>query len=167
MPEEPAPEPDKGERTFNQADVDRIVQERLAKERGKYGDLNELRRKASAYEELEQSQKTELQKAAEARQEAERKATDAETRAMRLEIGTAAGLTPAQSRRLQGSTKEEFEADAAELATDLGVTKDAPPDPKEQRPKERLTPVPLEGAAKEQAEKTDMNAWMRAKTGSE
>src|SRR5688572_2756719 len=40
---------------------------------------------------------------------------DAELRAARLEVGAAKGLTPAQASRLQGSTREELDADADRL----------------------------------------------------
>ncbi|WP_125212629.1 hypothetical protein [Streptomyces griseofuscus] len=40
----------------------------------------------------------------------------------RLRAGLAAGLTPEQSARLQGSTPEELTADARTLASELGVS---------------------------------------------
>ncbi|HEY9522557.1 MAG TPA: hypothetical protein VIR33_04910 [Thermopolyspora sp.] len=40
---------------------------------------------------------------------------DAELKASRLEVAAAKGLTPAQAARLQGSTREELEADADQL----------------------------------------------------
>src|SRR5688572_3310352 len=40
---------------------------------------------------------------------------DAELRAARLEVAAAKGLTPAQAARLQGSTREELDADADQL----------------------------------------------------
>lgn len=55
-------------RTFTQADVDSMVETRLARERAKYaayGDLEELRKKAERLDQLEEGQKTELQKATE------------------------------------------------------------------------------------------------------
>lgn len=45
----------------------------------------------------------------------ERKAAEAESRALRAEVAQAKGLTAAQARRLQGSTREELEADADDL----------------------------------------------------
>jgi hypothetical protein len=40
---------------------------------------------------------------------------DAELRAAKLEVAAAKGLTPAQAARLQGSTREELDADADQL----------------------------------------------------
>lgn len=45
----------------------------------------------------------------------ERKIEVAEANAMRLEVASAKGLTPAIARRLVGATREELEADADEL----------------------------------------------------
>lgn len=52
---------------------------------------------------------------------AEERAKAAELETTRLLAGLEAGLTPAQSKRLSGSTKEELEEDAKEFAKDLGV----------------------------------------------
>jgi len=51
------------ERTFSQADVDRIVADRLLRERQKYVDYDALKDKASKYDQMEEASKTELQKA--------------------------------------------------------------------------------------------------------
>lgn len=59
-----------------QADVDRIVKERLARERAKFGDVDELKRKAAEFDKLSEAQKTELERAtANAAREATEKAT--------------------------------------------------------------------------------------------
>lgn len=59
------PETNGQERIFSQADVDKIVMERLQRERQKYGDYDSLKDKASKYDQLEEASKTELQKATE------------------------------------------------------------------------------------------------------
>lgn len=46
-----------------QADLDRIVESRLARERAKYEGFDELKAKAAKLDELEQANLTELQKA--------------------------------------------------------------------------------------------------------
>lgn len=53
--------------------------------------------------------------------QAEDRALKAEQALTRLEVATEAGLTPAQAKRLQGSTKEELEADAKSFAEELGI----------------------------------------------
>lgn len=53
--------------------------------------------------------------------QAEDRALKAEQALTRLEVAAEAGLTPAQAKRLQGSTKEELEADAKSFAEELGI----------------------------------------------
>ena len=55
------------EKTFTQAEVDAIVGDRLKRERGKWADYDELKSKAAKFDEMEEANKTELQKAIEAR----------------------------------------------------------------------------------------------------
>lgn len=53
-------------KTFTQAEVDSIVGERLARERQKYPDYEELKTKAAEYDKAQEANKTELQKTQEA-----------------------------------------------------------------------------------------------------
>lgn len=53
------------ERTFTQAELDAIIGDRLAREREKYSDYESLKDKASKYDEAEEANKSELQKATE------------------------------------------------------------------------------------------------------
>lgn len=55
-----------GERTFTQGELDAIIGERLKREREKYADYEDLKDKASKYEQSVENNKTELQKATEA-----------------------------------------------------------------------------------------------------
>ncbi|KQP83749.1 hypothetical protein [Aeromicrobium sp. Leaf291] len=98
--------------TFTQADVDRIVRERVKRERDKYADYDDLKAKAGEATTLEQRVA-----------DIERKANDSEARAIRAEIANAKGLTATQAKRLVGTTREELEADADELLTDIGAQK--------------------------------------------
>lgn len=50
-------------RTFTQNELDEIVKTRVSKERAKYADYEELKTKASKFDEFEEAKKTELQKA--------------------------------------------------------------------------------------------------------
>lgn len=50
-------------KTFTQEDVDSIVGERLARERAKYSDYEDLKNKAAEYDKQQEASKTELQKA--------------------------------------------------------------------------------------------------------
>lgn len=82
-----------------------------------------LRKRAKAAEdrlaEIDAANKTDAEKAADRLADAEKKATEAQARADRLEVAAAKGLTPSQAKRLQGSTVEELEADADELLADF------------------------------------------------
>lgn len=51
------------ERTFTQAEVDKIVGDRLQRDRKNYADYEDLKAKAAKYDELEEANKTELEKA--------------------------------------------------------------------------------------------------------
>ena len=65
--------------------------------------------------EFEDRDKTETTRAVERAEAAEKAAAAAEARALRLEVASEKGLTPAQAKRLVGETREELEADASEL----------------------------------------------------
>lgn len=108
-------EPKPGEnQTFTQDDVDRIVADRLKRERDstktKYADYDDLKAKAEGATTLEARVA-----------DIERQAADANARALRAEVANDKGLTPSQARRLVGSSKEELEADATELLKDIGA----------------------------------------------
>lgn len=119
-------EPDEGEqpgRTFTQADLDKIVEQRLSRERAKYADYDELKKRVT---EAEDKDKTELQKLADAKTLAERRAAEAESASLRMEVAldkAPEGMSVAQVRklakRLAGATREELEADAEELFADF------------------------------------------------
>lgn len=52
-------------KTFTQEQLDAIIGERLAKEKAKYADYDDIKAKASKYDEMEEASKSELQKAQE------------------------------------------------------------------------------------------------------
>lgn len=70
------------ERKFSQADIDRIVQDRLARAKIKPpADYDDLKAAKARLDELEAASKTELEKAQEAQRKADERATAAEARA--------------------------------------------------------------------------------------
>lgn len=77
--------------------------------------------KAQKYDELENANKTELEKLQEREKELERKATTAETALLKLSVALDAGLPHSMAARLQGSSKTELEKDAEDLAKQLNV----------------------------------------------
>lgn len=114
----------------SQEELNRIVAERVARERGKYADYSDLKAKAAKFDEIEQASRSDIEKAAERAAAAERERDDARGRLDRLEVALEKGLTPSQAKRLVGSTRDELAADADELLKDLGdSTKPRSPKP--------------------------------------
>lgn len=94
-------------KTFSQDEVNAIVAERLAREKAKYEGFDELKAKADKYDQLEEANKSELQKASErvASLEAQldlMKKTE-EVRAMRDKVSTDTGIP---ANLLTGDTEE-------------------------------------------------------------
>lgn len=105
------------------------------KDPGKKALDEERAARRAAEKELAKYRKAEQDKAdaekgeAEKRAAAEARAEAADLRALRVEVAYEKGLTPAQAKRLVGSTREELEKDADEILVDFPVTK-APATPK-------------------------------------
>lgn len=77
--------------------------------------LKELEPLAAKAKELEDADKSETEKLTERLTAAEKRATEAEQTLLRLQVAAEKGLTPAQAKRLIGSTREELEEDADDL----------------------------------------------------
>lgn len=71
---------------FTQADVDRIVNERLARQKAQFKDYDDLKTKASEFDRLAEAQKTEAQKAQERADKAEQAVQAAVERSVKAEI---------------------------------------------------------------------------------
>lgn len=99
--------------TFTQEDVNRIVADRVARERAKYADYDAIREKAAKFDEAEEASKTELQKATEradklqAELDSYQKAE--KVRSIHEEVEKATGVP---AHLLTGETKEDCEAQA-------------------------------------------------------
>lgn len=83
-------------RTFTQEEVDKIVGDRLQRERAKYADFEALKEKAAKFDAAEEAQKSELQKATE-RAEALQKELDIlkhadSVRSIRDKVATETGV---------------------------------------------------------------------------
>lgn len=72
--------------------------------------------------ELEEADKSEIEKAQARAEAAEKELTSSRVEALRNAVALEKKLTPSQAKRLIGSTKEELEADADELLADLKNT---------------------------------------------
>jgi len=96
----------------SQEDFDKAIQARLARERAKFNDYDDLKAKADKFKKFEDAQKTEAQKAQERLEAAEKRAVELELKATRAEVAAAKGV-PVEL--LSGSTQAELEAAADAL----------------------------------------------------
>ena len=104
-------------RTFTQDEVNAIVGKRLAEEKGKFADYEDLKAKAAKFDEVEEAQKSELQKVTERASALENELNsmkEAEkVRNIRESVSKETGIP---AHLLTGSTKEECEAQATAIA---------------------------------------------------
>ena len=116
-------EPEGDEQDTDEAETEGLDDSARSKIQKVNKEAQALRKRAKAAEdrlaEIDAANKTDAEKAADRLADAEKKATEAQARADRLEVAAAKGLTPSQAKRLQGSTVEELEADADELLADF------------------------------------------------
>lgn len=99
--------------TLSQADVDRIVNERLARERSKFADYNDLKAKAAKFDEAEAAKAPELERVAKtAREEgaAEARAQLNRERVLdKIEVAAAGKFTDPEDAQLHlGKRADEF-----------------------------------------------------------
>ena len=104
------------EKTFTQAELDKIVQDRLARDRKDRADYDELKKKAEAYDAAVEAAKTDLEKATEKAASLQAKVDayeKAETlRVMREKVAAEKGVPVSL---LSGETEEACEAQADEI----------------------------------------------------
>jgi hypothetical protein len=104
------------DKKFTQADVDRMIESRLAREKGKKpDDYDELKAKAAKLDEQEAQNKTELERERDLRKAADLERDKAKADVVRFEIAAEKGVKP---RYITGSTREELEASADEYLKD-------------------------------------------------
>ncbi|MDI9398084.1 MAG: DUF4355 domain-containing protein [Euryarchaeota archaeon] len=108
------------DKKFSQSDVDKIVQERLARERAKFSDYDEIRAELEATRAAHAELKAENTDLKAQIAERDSKLKDSELKAQKAEIARKAGLSEALADRLQGTTEEELLADAKRLAEAMG-----------------------------------------------
>lgn len=108
----------------SQADFDKAIQDRIARERAKIpADYNDLKAKATEFEKWQESQKTEAEKQAERLAEIERENAELRTGKIRAEVAAAKGV-PVEL--LSGDTKEALEASADALIAFRGEQASGP-----------------------------------------
>lgn len=99
-----------------QADLDRIIDERLKRERAKYADYDEIKAKATKHDEAVEAEKSETQKATERAEAAEAALAAKEAETLRLTIAAKHGITGEHLDLLSGADEAELEAKAAKIA---------------------------------------------------
>lgn len=108
----PAPDT-QPEKTFTQEDVNKIVGDRIAREREKFADYDAIKAKAEKLDEMEEANKTELQKALEKvtalQTELDGMKTAEQIRTIRDEVAQTTGVP---SNLLTADTKEGCEEQA-------------------------------------------------------
>jgi len=116
--------------TFSsQAELDRIISERVNRAKEPFKDFDSLKEKAEKFDKLEKDQLTDGEKVAERISSLENRATTAEAaldplklQLLRYEVAAAKKLDLVHAPRLQGATKEEIEKDADTFIASLGGT---------------------------------------------
>ena len=98
---------EKAEKTFTQTEMDAIISDRLKRERAKFADYEEMKEKATRFDEIEEASKTELQKANERADRLETELTqlrkNEEVRAIRDKVAAEQGVP---AHLLSGETEE-------------------------------------------------------------
>lgn len=111
------------EKMLSQSEVDRVVQERLAREREKFADYEDLKGKAEKLDQLEAANQSELEKAIARAEAAEKAAQDAENarraaevQSLRVRVAGEKGVPANLVKYITGDSQEAIEAAAEELA---------------------------------------------------
>jgi hypothetical protein len=111
----PTPAPGDGGKTFTQEELDRIVGERVQRERSKYTDYDAIKQKASKFDELDQANKSDVERVTGERDQFKTQAETAAAESLRLRVALEKKLPAELIDRLKGATKEDLEKDADEL----------------------------------------------------
>lgn len=120
-------------KTFTQSQLNAIVAQNRREVESKFAGYDDLKTKAEQFDALTESAKSELERAtAQATdfkskfEASESKAAGLQTQLLRQEIAADKGLPAKLWKRVGGTTKEEIEADVAELLESSGPSKRKP-----------------------------------------
>jgi len=106
-----------GQQTFD-ADYVKKLRDESAKYRTQ---AKELSAKAKKFDEMEEANKSDLEKAQAAAKAAQEELASANVKALKAQVGASKKLPPSMISRLQGSTEEEMIADADAMLTDINA----------------------------------------------
>lgn len=126
-----------GGKTFTQAELERIVGQRVGEERAKYTDYDQLKADSTELAAIKDKDKTDDQRFADLQQQlnaekaaraaAESKATQSELTQLRADrAAEKEGFPRSLAKRLTGTTADEIDAEIAEIMTDLNIVDKRP-----------------------------------------
>ena len=99
----------------SQEDLNRIITERVSRERSKFADYKDVKAKAARLDELEEANRSELEKANAKAAAAEAERDEAAARALRLQIATDHGISKDDLVLLTGTDEETLTTQAKRL----------------------------------------------------
>jgi len=91
----------------SQEEFDKALSKRLERERSKFADYDDLKTKASKFDEAQEASKSEVEKAADRARLAEERATKAESEALRFRIANEYKLSQEDAMALEHVASEE------------------------------------------------------------
>lgn len=112
-------------KTFTQAELDQIVADRLTRERRKFGDYDDLKKRAAKLAEIEDAQKSEVEKLNDQLASTQVELQEFRVAETRRKAATEAGLDPEMAEYITSADPDEALAQAKKLADRL-----KPPEPK-------------------------------------
>lgn len=98
-----------------QEELNRIIADRISREKAKFSDYNDLKAKASEFDKLADAQKSETQKALERAEAAERALSAKESEALRLSVIARHNIPADYQEFVSGSDEAELEAKAVKV----------------------------------------------------
>lgn len=104
-----------------QEEFNRIIAERVSREKAKYSDYGDLKSKATRFDELSEAQKSEVQKAVERAETAEKALQAKESEALRLSVIAKHQIPEEYQDLVVGADQEELEKRAASVAALVAV----------------------------------------------
>lgn len=101
----------------SQEELNRIIEKRLERERSKFADYDDLRKRAAKLDEIEAEQMSEVERAQKRAEEAEAAAEKARTEMLRFRVASKHGISSEDAELfLTASDEETLEAQAKRLA---------------------------------------------------
>lgn len=134
----------------SQADLDALIANRLGRERSKFADYDDLKAKATRLDEIDAANKSELERANEARDAEKQRADSAAADLIRERVARKYGITDDTDVELLGTgTAEEIEARAKRLAELRNAAGAKPPGASPHQGRDAAKPNPSVAAGKD------------------